>query len=149
MSMQQIMRWGHDFLRIRGGYLTFGPVGKSQMSKGEPIKNVNCPFLVFFPNHSFLPEIGWGSYCMGMGRVWEKIRIGQNTHYWKMCFDFMGKKTPKNICPFPHAFTFSSFLTFWGGVVGHFGLSILIKRGVFNFHDHSPTRWSFFPIRQM
>ena len=28
MSMQQIMRWGHDFLRIGGGYLTFWANGE-------------------------------------------------------------------------------------------------------------------------
>ena len=27
------------------------------MSKGEPIKTVNYPFLVFSPNHLFLPEV--------------------------------------------------------------------------------------------
>ena len=26
----------------------------------------------------------------------------------------MGNKIPKNVCPFPHAFTFSSSITFWG-----------------------------------
>ena len=70
MSMQQIMRWGHDFLRIRGGCLTLSHCGKS------------------------------------------------------MC----QKKTPKNVCPFPHAFMFSSSLTFWG-VVGCFLSSILHSRG--------------------
>ena len=32
---------------------------------------------------------------MGMGRVWPKVRIGKRTHFFKTCFDFMGKKTPK------------------------------------------------------
>ena len=57
MSMQQIMRWGHDFLRIRWG---------------------ECLTLI---------------------------------HWGKSMFQ---KKTPKNVCPFPHAFTFSSSHTFWG-----------------------------------
>ena len=52
-------------------------MGKIQLSKGEPLKTINYPFLVFFPNHLFLPEIGWGSYCMGMGRVWEKNDLGR------------------------------------------------------------------------
>ena len=52
------MTWGHDFLRIREGgiFKPSGPMGKSQMSKGKHIKILNCPFLVFFPNHLFLPE---------------------------------------------------------------------------------------------
>ena len=47
-------------------------LGKNQVSKGKPIKTVNYPFLVFFPNILFLPEFDWGSSWMGMRRVWEK-----------------------------------------------------------------------------
>ena len=49
MSIQQIMRWGRDFLRIRqgGNIQTFGTVGKIQMSEGEPIK-LSTTFLVSF-----------------------------------------------------------------------------------------------------
>ena len=42
---------GPDFLRIGGGggkgIQTFVLMGKSRISKGEPIKNVNYPLLVF------------------------------------------------------------------------------------------------------
>ena len=55
-----LKRWGHDFLRIRGGrgIQTSEAMGKNQLSKGKPIKTVNYPFLVFFPNHLFILEIG-------------------------------------------------------------------------------------------
>ena len=32
-------------------------MGKSQRSKGKPIKTVHYPFPVFFPNHLFLPKV--------------------------------------------------------------------------------------------
>ena len=66
------------FPKDKGGNIeTFEPMGKSQMLKGEPIKTVNYPFLVFSPNHLFLSEIGRGSYYMGMGRVLEKLELGR------------------------------------------------------------------------
>ena len=33
MSMQQIMRWGHDFLRIRGGMFNLEPFGENPFVK--------------------------------------------------------------------------------------------------------------------
>ena len=83
---------GAWFPKDKGAYIqTFEPMGKIQMSKGEPIKNVNYPFLVFFPNHLFLPEmvelvIAWDGQGMEVN-----IRIGQSTHFGKSCFDFLGK----------------------------------------------------------
>ena len=48
MSMQHIMRWGHDFPKDKEGeYLTYGANGKIQMSMGEPIKQ-SITFLVSF-----------------------------------------------------------------------------------------------------
>ena len=40
MSMQQIMRWGHDFPKDKEGgiFNLWGQWGKIQMSTGEPIK---------------------------------------------------------------------------------------------------------------
>ena len=72
MSMQQIMKWGHDFLRIRGwGYSKgFGAMGKSQMSKGEPIK-LSTTFLVLF-TQSFITTRNWLSWLLhGMDKVWQ------------------------------------------------------------------------------
>ena len=69
MSMQQIMRSGHDFLRIRGGNIqTFGPMGKIQMLEGEPIK-LSTTFLVSF-TQSFITARNWlGWLLQGMGKV--------------------------------------------------------------------------------
>ena len=58
------MRWGHDFLRIRGGVgiQTFGPMGKSQMSKGEPIKLSITHFV--FCAQSFNSARNWLGYLI-------------------------------------------------------------------------------------
>ena len=75
---------------------------------------------------------------MEMGRVWEKeFELGIAPIFEKMCFDFMGKKTPKTVCPLPHAFMFSSSLMFWG-VAGLF----LIIHSSFTGSSHTtePSR---------
>ena len=76
MSMQQIMRWGNDFLRIRGGFQNFGPTGKGQMSKGEPIKTINYLSCLIHPIIYYCQKlvelvIAWD----GKGMV-AQIRIG-------------------------------------------------------------------------
>ena len=44
------MRWGHDFLRIRREIIKpLGPMGKIQISKGEPIKTINYTVCCLFP----------------------------------------------------------------------------------------------------
>ena len=59
MSMQQIMRWGHHFLRISGGDIqTFGANGEKPNVKWEAHENCQLPFLSYSPNHLLLPEIG-------------------------------------------------------------------------------------------
>ena len=89
---------GHDFLRIRGvKYLTYGPMGKSQMSMRKPIK-LSTTFLVFFPNHLFLPECGWVSYCMEWEEYGQPNSNWAETRFWKTCSDFLSKKKmPKNV----------------------------------------------------
>ena len=65
-----IMRWGHDFLRIRGWYSKLGSMGKIQMSKGEPIQ-LSTTFLVLF-TQSFITASNWLSLLLhGMGKVWK------------------------------------------------------------------------------
>ena len=66
MSMQQIMRWGHDFLRIRRGYLTSDPIGKIQMSIKEP-KRVGNYFLVLFNQPLNSPMSSWAVIALGKG----------------------------------------------------------------------------------
>ena len=67
MSMQQIMRWGNDFLRI-GGYSNLWANGEKPNFKGRTHQNCQLPFLSYSPNHLLLPEIGWVGYCMGWAR---------------------------------------------------------------------------------
>ena len=96
MSMQQIMRWGHDFLRIRGDIQTLGPMGKIQMSK-ENLSKLSTTFLVLF-TQSFITARSWLSWLLhGMGKVWQpKIRIGEAISCWETRFDSLGKQKPKN-----------------------------------------------------
>ena len=116
---------GHDFLRIRGvKYLTYGPMGKSQMSMRKPIK-LSTTFLVFFPNHLFLPECGWVSYCMEWEEYGKRNSNWAETHFWKTCFDFLGKeKCPKmyDILLCSHVFSFSSPFSFTLGFLGAAGV---------------------------
>ena len=59
MSMQQIMRWGHDFTEDKGeGMLTLSQFGERPCVMGKTHKKVNHLFLVFLPSHLFLPECG-------------------------------------------------------------------------------------------
>ena len=68
MSMQQLMRWGHYFLRIREGYSNlWGQWGKDKCQRENP-SNCQLPFLSYSPNHLLLPEVGWVGYCMEWGR---------------------------------------------------------------------------------
>ena len=67
MSMQQIMRWWHDFQRITGvEYLTSEQMGRSQVSIGEPI-NYQPPFLVLFTNQLNSLGVSWAVISLGLG----------------------------------------------------------------------------------
>ena len=78
MSMQQIMRWGHDFLRIRGGiYLTSKPMGIIQVSIRQPI-NFQPPFLVLFINQLNSPKSQLDSYFLGERGVWVAALSGRD-----------------------------------------------------------------------
>ena len=66
MPMQQIMIWGHDFLRIRGGYSNLGPIGKIQMSIKEP-KRVGNYFLVLFNQPLNSPKSSCAVISLGKG----------------------------------------------------------------------------------
>ena len=93
MSMQQIMRRGHDFLRIRWGWIfkPWGPMGKIQMSKGEPIKTVNYLYCLIHPIIYYCQNlvelvIAWD----GQGMIGQ-IQIGEGISFWETCFDSLGK----------------------------------------------------------
>ena len=103
----------------KGGvkYLTYGTMGRSQMSMRGPIK-LSTTFLVFFPITYFCQNVvelvnAWGK---SMGK---EIRIGQRPIFGKSCSDFLGKKNAQKRMPFCHASTF------------------------FHFPHHSPSRWGF------
>ena len=75
----------------RWTFKPLGPMGKIQMSNGKPIKTVNYPFLVFFPNHLFLPEVVELVIAWEWARYGGQFRIGHSTHFGKVCFGLMGK----------------------------------------------------------
>ena len=67
---------------------TFEPMGKFQMSKGEPI-NISTTNFFFFSqsSRSWLGKVnawGWEEYG-------SQIRIWEDTHFWKTCFLLLGK----------------------------------------------------------
>ena len=59
MSMQQIMRWGHDFPKDKEGgiFNLWGQWEKSKCQSENP-SNSQLPFLSHSPNHLILLEIG-------------------------------------------------------------------------------------------
>ena len=77
MSMQQIMRWGNDFLRIRRGkYLTFGSNGEKTNVKGRTHEIVNyvlsClihPIIKICQNVVEL-VIAWSGKSIGRNSNW-------------------------------------------------------------------------------
>ena len=84
------------------------------MSKRRPIK-LSTTFLVFFPNHLFLPECGWVSYCMEWEEYGQKnSNWAENHFFWKMCSDFLGKENAQKRMPFCYASTFFSFSSRFG-----------------------------------
>ena len=76
---------GAWFPKDKGGI--FKPLsqwGKAKCQREDP-SNCQLPILSFVPNHLFLPEIGWGSYCIGMGRVWTNSNWAEHP-FWKNMF---------------------------------------------------------------
>ena len=68
-----------------GNIWTFDPMGKSQISKGEPIKLSTTHFVFCAESsRSWLGKVnawGWEEYG-------SQIRIWEATHFWKTCFWF-------------------------------------------------------------
>ena len=112
--MQQIMRWGHDFLRIRGGgYLTSEPMGRSQVLIGEPI-NYQPPFLVLFTNHLILQGVSWAVIALGLGRCGQPSFLvgpsffdhthaqGESSHPLSLTWSRQLHSTLTHAVDFPH-----------------------------------------------
>ena len=98
-------------------------MGKSQMSMIEPIK-LSTAFLVFFPNHLFLPECGWVSYYMEWEEYGKKFELGRELIFEKCVLTFLARKIPKNVChsAMHPCFPFSSPLSFTLGLLGAAGV---------------------------
>ena len=102
---------GAWFPKDKGGeYLTYGPMGKSQMSMRKPIK-LSTTFLVFFPIIYFCQNvvelvIAWKGKSMG-----NQIRIGQRPIFEKRVLTSLARKNAQKRRPFCHTSTFSIFQT--------------------------------------
>ena len=111
MSMQQIMRWEHDFLRIRGGYSILWANGEKPKVKGithQTINYLSClihPIIYYFQKLVDL-VIAWD----GQGMT-TQIRIGEAISFWEMHFDSLGNKKPKKIGHSTMLLCFHVFLT--------------------------------------
>ena len=92
MSMQQIMKWGHDFLRIRGwGYSNLWGNGENPNVKGRTHQTVNylsCLIHLIIYHYNKLVElvIAWD----GQGMT-TQIRMGEAISFWKTCSNSLGK----------------------------------------------------------
>ena len=116
MSMQHIMRWGHDFLRIGGVFKPLGQMGKIQMSKGEPIKIVNylsCLIhaIIYYCHKLVELAIAWD----GQGMT-TQIRIVEAISFWETHFDSLGSQKPKNV-------GHSTMLSRWHVFLTHFSFT--------------------------
>ena len=110
MSMQQIMRWGHDFLRIRwGGYSNlWGQWGKPKCQWENP-SNSQLPFLSHSPNHLILPEISWVGYCMEWA-MYESPNSNWRSHqFLGNAFWLLGQAKTQKSRAFYHAFMLACF----------------------------------------
>ena len=99
MSMQRIMRWGHDFPKDEGvGMLNLIQFGENPCLMGRTHQNCQLPyFLSSLPNHLFYQKvvevvISWKGKSMG------KFELGKAPSFGMLCFACMDKKTTE-----PHA----------------------------------------------
>ena len=89
---------------------TFEPMGKIQMSKGEPLKLSTTNFVFCAQSsRSWLGKVNaWGREEYG-----SQIRIWEDTHFWKTCFLLLGKVNAWKWMPkllFTHVFHSSPIL---------------------------------------
>ena len=113
MSMQWIMRWGHDFPKDNGvGMLTLSMFGENPCVMQRTHQNYQTTlFLVFSSQPFILPEGGWGSYCLE-GEEYGKFWIGQS-QFWNVVFCLHGQENTRTICQFwPTRSRFGFTLTF-------------------------------------
>ena len=86
---------------------------KAKCQRENP-SNCQLPFLSHSPNHLILPEIGWVSYCMRMGKVWKlEIRIWGSTHFWEKRFWLLRQVNTQKCMPIWLSTHVLHFLTQW------------------------------------
>ena len=80
------------------------------MSKGKPIKTVNYPFLVFFPNHLFLLEVVEVVITWEWEEYGKKFELGRAPIFEKHVLTPWASKNPKTlpILPCIHVFHFGT-----------------------------------------
>ena len=98
MSMQRIMRWGHDFTKGKGvGMLNLNLFGEKLCVMGRTHPNYQLPYLFYFlPNHDFCQKV-FEVVIAGRGRVWE-ILIGKSTQFWSVVFCLQGQENTRFTC---------------------------------------------------
>ena len=103
------MRWGHDFLRIRGGiFKPLGQWGKAKSQRENP-SNYQLPFLSYSPNHLLLPEVGWVGYCMGWERYDNPNSNWRSHQFLGNVFWLLGQVKTQKRMPFYHDWRFFMF----------------------------------------
>ena len=78
MSMQQVMRWGHDFLMIRGGDIqTFGANGEKPNVNGRTHQTVNYLSCLIHPIIQFFQKLVELVIAWDKKGMTTQIRIGE------------------------------------------------------------------------
>ena len=104
---------GACFPKDKGGLIfkPLGPMGKSQRSKGKPIKTVHCPFLVFFPNHLYLPKVVEVVITWEWEEYGKKFELGRAPIFEKHILTHGESKNPKTYAHSTRHLHFSFFTT--------------------------------------
>ena len=113
MSMQQIMRWGHDFPKDKGvGMLTLSLFREKPCVIGRNHHNFQLPSIFsFLPNHLLCQKvvevvIAWKGESMG------NFEWGRPPNFGMLYFPYRDNKTPEPYVIFTHVFMFGFTLMF-------------------------------------
>ena len=100
MSMQRIMRRGHDFPKDKGvAMLTLSRFRENPCVMGRNHQNCQLPsFLSSLPNHLFFQKVvevvsAW------KGRVWEILNAAEHL-VWSVVFCLQGQENTRTVCQF-------------------------------------------------
>ena len=101
MSMQWIMRWGHDFPKDKGvGMLTLSQFGENPCVMGRTHQNCQlCSFLSSLTNHLFFQKVV-ELVIASKGNSMGKFELGIAPSFGMSCFACMDKKTPEPYASF-------------------------------------------------